>query len=135
MQFNYNDQVYFQVNNLDNRWLTGGRGGGNEGVHTANLLGSDYEQNVIATYQWTVRSTPGNGSRLYVDPKKGKCVKYDEIINLQVNNLDYRWLSGGRGTGNEGVVSRNHLGSNYEKRGIAAYQWIVRGAPGDGTRS
>ena len=128
--------MYFQVNNLDDRWLNGGRGAGNAGAHTRDVFGSTYEKGQLNTaYKWTVRSTPGTGSRVYADPKKGQCLKYGDIINLQVNNLDNRWLSGGRGAGNAGVATRDHLGSAYEKNALTAYQWIVRSSFGNGVRS
>jgi hypothetical protein len=59
---NYGDQVFLQVNSLDNRWLSGGRNGGNEGVITRDHLSSDYElENAENTYKWTARSTSGDG--------------------------------------------------------------------------
>jgi len=133
---NYGDKVYFQVNNLDSRWLNGGRDHGNKGVNTKDIYGSAYEENLVNTaYKWIVRSTPGDGKRSTPDPKKGQCLKYGDIINLQVNNLDKRWLTGGRGSGNTGVATRDHLGSDYEKKALTAYQWIVRSSFGNGTRT
>ena len=122
---------------MDNRWLNGGRGSGNEGVHTRDVYRSAYEKAQINTaYKWTVRSTPGNGSRSYADPKKGQCLKYGDMINLQGNNLDNRWLNGGRGGGNVGVHTRDVYRSAYEKTQInTAYKWIVRSSFGNGTRS
>lgn len=133
----YGDKIILQVNSLDNRWLTGGRGGGNEGVFTRDKLSSTYESTTAAeSYQWIVRSEVGNGGRVTMDPKNGHCVKYGDKVHLQVNNLDNRWLTGGRGGGNEGVGTRNKLGSNYERTTAAtAYEWIIRATPGNGVRS
>merc|ERR1711998_386492 len=43
-----NDMVYFQVNNLDNRWLTGARDYGNENVWTRGGPGDD-------SYRWEIQ--------------------------------------------------------------------------------
>jgi hypothetical protein len=134
---NYGDQVFLQVNSLDNRWLSGGRNGGNEGVITRDHLSSDYElENAENTYKWTVRSTSGDGSRNYPDPKQGECLKYGDQVFLQANLLDNRWLSGARGGGNEGVLTRDHLSSSYElKNAEKTYKWTARSTAGTGTRT
>ena len=123
---NYGDEVFFQVNNVDSRWLTGGHGAGN------NLTFTD------AYYsEWILRSTPGDGVRTTADPRAGQCLKYGDIIYLQVKHLDYRWLTGSRGSGNAHVLTRNHLGSTYESSAhiTRTYQWIVRSNAGTGPRS
>ena len=113
---NYGDNIFLQVNSLDNRWLSGGRSGGNSDVVTRDALGSTYEQRtgVAKTYEWTVRSNASDGKVTSIDPKNGHCVKYGDRLHLQVNNLNNRWLSGGRSGGNNGVVTRDALGSTYE---------------------
>jgi len=122
---------------MDNRWLSGSRTSGNEEVVTRDHLRSSYERNTAATtYKWIVRSTPGNGSRrVDNDPKKGNCLKYGDIMYLQNNYMDNRWLSGSRTSGNEEVVTRDHLRSSYERNTAATtYKWIVRSTPGNGSR-
>jgi len=135
-KINYGDNIILQSNAMDNRWLSGGRGGGNEGTDTRNALGSAYEQSVGRVYKWTVRSNAGNGNLVNVDPRHGRCVKYGDKVHLQANNLNSRWLTGGRGGGNTGVNCRDKLSSSYERTNVATtYEWIVRSAPGKGTRS
>jgi hypothetical protein len=133
----YGDQVFLQNYNLDSRWLTGGRNSGNEGVLTRNIYSSDYEIGQAETsYKWTVRSTRGEGSRNYPEPKQGECLKYGDQIFLQVNNLDDRWLSGGRNSGNEGALTRNIFKSDYEiGQAETSYKWTVRSTFGTGTRT
>jgi hypothetical protein len=133
---NYGDNIFLQVNNVDNRWLSGGRSSGNNGVVTRDALASTFEQ-TGKSYEWTVRSNVSDGKVTSIDPKNGHCVKYGDRLHLQVNNLNNRWLSGGRSGGNNGVVTRDALGSAYEQTTGAAksYEWIVRSAPGNGNRS
>ena len=133
----YGDSVFLQNNGLDHRWLNGARGSGNEGVLTRNHLGSSYEQNNVANYyKWKIRSTVGNGSTSNSDPKDGQCLLKDDIIYLQVMGMNSRWLSGGRSSGNEGVLTRNILGSSYEQNTVGEYyRWIIRREAGDGGRT
>lgn len=134
---NYGDNIFLQSNAMNSRWLSGGRGSGNKGVVTRDALGSVYERTTGAkTYEWTVRSNAGSGTLTNTDSKNGRCVKYGDKVHLQVNTLNSRWLTGGRGSGNSGVDSRDKLGSAYERTTAAeTYEWIVRSAPGKGTRS
>lgn len=134
---NYGDNIILQNNYMDNRWLTGGRGASNAGVLTRDILSSTYESTTVPeTYQWTVRSEVGDdGRRAAMDPKNGQCVKYGDKVHLQANVMDNRWLSGGRGEGNEGVVTRDRLGPDLEKSKPASYEWIIRASPGNGLRS
>jgi len=47
-----------------------------------------------------------------------------------------RWLNGSRSKGNEGVLTRDHLRSTYERETVArVYQWTVKKDRGDGSRS
>jgi len=117
----FGDKIYLQVNSLDNHWLTGGGDSGNAGVTTRG--GPDW------SYEWTVRSVPGNGERSYLDPLNGNCLQEGNGIFLQVNNLDNRWLTGGRDVGNNGVYTRNHLDGGYEEGAEDAYVWTVTRAP------
>jgi len=133
----YGDKVFLQNDWMDNRWLSGSRSGGNEGVVTRDHLRSTYERVSVAnTYKWIVRSTPGDGDRDYVDPKAGSCLAYGDTIYLQNNWMDDRWLSGSRSSGNEGVITRDHLRSYYEEVTVAdTYAWIVRSCQGSGYRN
>jgi len=130
----YGDKMFFQVNNVDSRWLSGGRKNNNQLVYTDNHLGSDYELEGRPHYEWIVRTSPGDGSRTAKETNEGICVNYGDTLYLQVNNLDNRWLSGGRGNGKEGVGSFDHLGSKEEKNKKRGYEWIMRASPGDGSR-
>lgn len=123
----FGDKVYFQVNAMDNRFLTGCRGKGNEGVRTrvrsqANRL--------------IVRSNPGSGIRNdqgSQDPAFSTCVADKSVVFLQADSMDYRWLTGGRRSGNNVVLTRNFTG---EKNVRSAYQFILRlHNPGNGGRS
>ena len=131
--------LFFSVLNdptvLHDRWLTGARDSENDMVYVRDHLGSSYELSAVDAYEWQVRSTAGDGSRSYTDPKHGECLVHGELVFLQVNGMDNRWLSGGRGSGNEGAITRNHLGSSYEINGVNSYRWIVRREAGNGDRS
>ena len=119
---------------MENRWLSGGRSGGNEGVVTRNLFDGDYEENTASsTYQWTIRSELGNGNIDDQDPRSGECVAYGDVIHGQVNYVDSRWLSGGRSEGNEGVITRNFFDGGYEENTAGStYQWTLRSESGNG---
>jgi len=122
------------VNHLNNRWLTGGRGTGNIGINTRNYLDGDYEQQKsTSTYQWTVRSESGDGRREDLDPLAGRPVFYSDTIFLQVNNLNNRWLTGGRDSGNNNVYTKNYLDGGYEQKSTTAYQWTILHGSGDGS--
>ena len=44
-----------------------------------------------------------------------------------------RWLNGGRGSGNNGVSTRNYIDCDYRQSDPAKYQWIARSESGDGS--
>jgi len=126
--------VFLQNNWMDNSWLSGSRGSG-DGVVTGNHLdgGSEQTKNK-ATYQWQVRSDAGDGSRGSADSKAAKCVQYGDVVFLQNNWMDNRWLSGSRSSEGNGVATRNHLdGGNEENDVKTTYQWQVRSNAGDGS--
>ena len=100
---NYGNKIYLQVNSLDYRWLTGGRNSGNYDVQTRN----GFTETDVTSYQWIVRSSIGDGTRTFPDPKEGDCLQYGDKIYLPVNTLDRRWLTGGRTSGNEVVETRD----------------------------
>lgn len=67
LNVNYGDRVLFQINNSNERWLSGGRplnGKRGRKVVTADKV----NDNKPARYQWTVRSKLGDGKRNYKDP-------------------------------------------------------------------
>jgi len=130
----YGSRVFLQVNFMDDRWLSGGRGRSTAKVVTRNRRRSRQELRLQNTYKWIVRSTSGTGTRAVSDPKQGECLQYGDTIYLQVDSTDNRWLSGGRGGGNAQVVTRNHFQSSYETNSGATYQWIVRSEAGNGDR-
>jgi len=129
----YNSKVWFQGMTSKNTWLTGGRDNGNNGVYAKNYLDGGYEQRDPAKYRWTVRSESGRGDRDYPDPKSGECVAYNDKIFLQVNTINNRWLTGGRGFGNYVVETRDYL-LHEQLKVDSPYQWIVRSESGDGRR-
>merc|ERR1740136_52157 len=133
----YNSKVWFHSNSHDYEWLygwlTGGRDRGNNGVYTKNYLDGGYEQRHSETYQWTVRSESGDGNRDDPDPKSGDCIAYNDKVFLQVNTINNRWLTGGRGLGNYEVETRDYL-LHEQLKVDSPYQWIVRSERGDGRR-
>ena len=131
---NYGDEIVFQNAKRSDRWLSGARANGNGGVITRDRFGSSYEEVTAArTYKWTIRSTSGNGQVTFEDPKAGACLKYGDIIYLQNNFMNNRWLTGSRDNGNENVKTLDHLRSNYEQNTVArTYEWIVRSNLGSG---
>ena len=107
-QVNYGDVIYLRVSSRSDRWLSGGRSTGNEQVVTRDGEGGSVE----TTYQWTLmqsRTTTGSGA-----------VNYGDAIYLKVGSATL-WLSGGRGTGNEHVVTRDGESGSVE----TTYQWTV----------
>lgn len=105
----YGDRVYLQVMSAERRWLSGGRYDGNNRVRAWDMLarGEGTPQQGDGSYRWTVRSSAGGGPRGDVDPRQGQCVSLNDKVCLQVNNLDNRWLTGGRDSGNENVWTRD----------------------------
>lgn len=129
----YGDMVMFQVQSRAKRWLSGGRGKGNEIVVTRDLVGNAFESTITPTYSWQVRSNAGLGNvdaKAETDVKTGQCVSYRDFVFLQVQGLGFRWLSGGRDDGQEGVYTRNHLDGGYEQTiGLDYYRWKLGHAP------
>ena len=82
------------------------------------------------TFGLIVRSTRGTGVRSSVenrDPAQGECVQYRDIVYLQNDFMDLRWVAGARGSGGNGVITRNILESDKESNEVAAtYEWILR---------
>lgn len=124
----FGDKIFLQNYNMDHRWLSGSRSKGNEDVITRDMNKNDYERKDAGkSYQWTVRSSLGSGIRGRSDQAEGHCVSDKDVLYLQNEFMDYRWLSGARSSGNESVVVRNSLKSDYEKNDARkTYQWIVR---------
>jgi len=131
----YGDIIYLRVNHRNNRWLTGARGGnGNSKVQTNNIDSTEHEKKVTTSYEWIVKSHPGEtGHNTSQDRASGICVRDLSTIYLQNHFMNSRWLSGGRGGSkvpNEVVKTRNLYDSDnngYEKRvALTTYQWIVR---------
>ena len=44
-----------------------------------------------------VRSEPGDGRRTDSDPGAGKCLHDKDVVFLQANEKDYRWITAERG--------------------------------------
>lgn len=119
-------------------FLTGSRGEGNEYVNVTQYYGDAYEESLQATYQWIVRSTPGNGppdmNAQNPDLGEGQCIEELAEIYLQNKYMAERWLTGGRGTDNSGVFTRN-MHDNTAAAGYPDdYQWIVSSVLGNGER-
>ena len=135
----YGDKIYLMNMNNSDKWLSGGRGAGNEGVITHHHSGTYEGVTADSSYQWIVRSNIGNGYRdtRSADPAYGHCVEDFSLVVLQVNNLDNRWLSGSRSAGNEAVITRNILASTYESTfpTVDSYGWIMKRTVGNGSRS
>ena len=65
-----------------------------------------------------------------VNPGDVHCLKYGDSIILQVNNMNYRWLTGGYDDGQNEVDTRDFTGSKY-----FTYRWFVRSIDIDTTNS
>mmetsp|Transcript_2800 Transcript_2800/g.6033 ORF Transcript_2800/g.6033 Transcript_2800/m.6033 type:complete len:286 (-) Transcript_2800:11-868(-) len=120
---NYGDMVYFQVQNHGSRWLTGGRGNKNIYVRL-----DAHAQSAEAPYRWQIRSNPGSGEVGFADPSAQQCVKYGDIVYLQVQNLGSRWLTGGRDDKSISVYTKNYLES-LEQSASTTYRWQIRSSP------
>lgn len=126
----YGDVVWLQVQNLANRWLTGGRDPFPKFVHTYNHLENAFERARSLEYMWQVRSNPGTGNVAEADPRGGQCVDYGDVVWLQIQNMPNRWLSGGRGDDHESVRTYNHLDGGYEQTvNLKKYQWKLGHMP------
>jgi len=117
----YGDRVFLQISNQDNKWLRGGLGGHTFGVLTHDMRG---QLNSIE-FQWIIRKRCGdgvgcNGDRTRAEKEDGQCLKYNDVVYLQNNSLDNRWLTGGRGDGNKKVLTGDTSEGNFW-----AYQWKV----------
>ena len=82
--------------------------------------------------EWKVLSNKGTGNRFDDDPIESTCVKYGDVIFMQVNSLNNRWLTGVRNTNAEGVIT-NDVFTELDKE--FAYKWKVRSTPGNGQLS
>ena len=130
----YGETVYLQNNWMNHRWLSGSRDRGNEKTLTRNHLRSNYERNTAKkTYQWIIRSNAGSGALTQTnngDPAFGQCVQEVQKIYLQNKWMASRWLSGARGRGNGGVITRNLRKNSYESSNAKnTYKWTVRKTP------
>lgn len=135
----YGDKFLLKTDVSIDRWISGSRGSGNEGVVTRDMLKSSYEKRAEnGNYRWIARSNQGIGTRSNhnnEDPAYGLCIEKNSLVYLQNNAMDNRWLSGSRSSGNESVVTRNILQSAYEKRGFKSYTWILKTTFGQGNGS
>ena len=133
----YGDTIYLQVKSRDNRWLTRARNKGNKDVRTRNVID---EVKVASTYAWVVRSNNGTGMLDIAgsgDPGHGECLSDLSQIFLQNKGQDYRWLSGSRNGGNNGVGTFNCLKNEDESvTNVGTYKFIIRkDSPGTGIRT
>jgi len=106
-------------------------------VYSGNHVDGGVEESKEENYKWQVRSNFGSGffkgsSEYQPDPKEDECVKYGDIVYLQVQRHHHRWLSGARVSGEtvtkfEGVYTRNWLGNpgSWEWANNETYQWRV----------
>lgn len=126
----YGDVIYLQSRGFSSRWLSGARDVGNEGVLVRDARKNNYERiQASKTYKWTIQSDPKRTWE--TDPQHGKCLKYGDLFSLRNEFLRDRWLTGGRGSGNTAVMSRNMFQNAYEQ--ITAkhtYMWRARSNAG-----
>eukprot|EP00587_Corethron_hystrix_P001199 CAMPEP_0113309126 /NCGR_PEP_ID=MMETSP0010_2-20120614/7297_1 /TAXON_ID=216773 ORGANISM="Corethron hystrix, Strain 308" /NCGR_SAMPLE_ID=MMETSP0010_2 /ASSEMBLY_ACC=CAM_ASM_000155 /LENGTH=1028 /DNA_ID=CAMNT_0000164321 /DNA_START=360 /DNA_END=3447 /DNA_ORIENTATION=+ /assembly_acc=CAM_ASM_000155 len=84
----YGDQVYLQANDMESRWLTGGRTIERNGFGTPrpNIGVTTHNQYTLPkdAYQWTIQSIDA-WSNTHRYPQAGKCLKYGDTISLQNN--------------------------------------------------
>ena len=75
---------------MDSRFLTGGRGGNWNWPGSGDYYAYTRQYDVAASdsYQWILRSEsdPGDGSLSYTDPHDSECVKFGDIVYLQVSS-------------------------------------------------
>ncbi len=123
----YGDKAYINLAPSRDKWLTNI----DSVVKSLDVRSFSGKLGGLDKVQWTFRSQLGDGSTLAPDPLAGTCVKYGDKVFLQANNEDIKWLSGGRSSGNQMVLPRNHRLDETK----SSYQWTVRSSPGDGLRS
>ncbi|MCY1022926.1 hypothetical protein [Pyxidicoccus sp. MSG2] len=90
-------------------WLSGGRSDGQTQVYTLDGENGTVEE----TYRWTVMKgvdTVGSGP-----------VSYGDVIYLKVGGKAQRWLTGGRGTPQNQVSTRDGAGASED----GSYHWTV----------
>ena len=85
-----------------------------------------------AQKEWILRSEKGSGDRSDPDPLESTCVKYGDVIYMQVNVASHRWLNGLRDSNGEGVYTRNIYAEPVFE---SVYRWKVRSTPGTGLLS
>jgi len=111
----YGDTIYLQGLHEDNKWLTGGRGKGNNSVFMENL-----QQTSPSAGKWILRSAgtkPKNKNRSDKDPRHGQCVRRKDHVNFQATNLDNKYLTGARNNGNWDVYTWDYTqASGFELR-------------------
>jgi len=112
----YQDKVYIQVNNVDNMWLTGGRGRKSRKVAIRDHFSKTESKNQLV-YSWTLRSNTTDNYRKINDSRTGDDVRYDGDIFLQIDYVHNRWLTGGLGI--DGSMVRT-IGYTYTNK------WTVR---------
>lgn len=143
----YNNLVYLQNNLMDSSFNDIGRsnGGGIEAFAQECLANptcrgfnsNGWVKHTIRPrsvwYKWTEDPTKGLYVRKSASPSP---VEYNDLVYLQNNFMDNRWLSGARSGGNADAITRDHFSNQYERYTVAtSYQWIVRKKnSGDGSR-
>jgi len=113
----YDSRVFLQANNEDGRWLSGGLGQGNTDVQTGDHMSDGNSDN--SSYEWIVRSNPGNGLSTS-DPRAGECVSEKDQIYIQANHLDNRWLTG---SSSSAVNTKDYGTSDGSQQEY--FKWIV----------
>jgi len=111
----YGDIIHFQMSNVTSMWLAS-----NGLVDKGSVITKPFNQREVSAYEWIVKTNKN-------DLRTGECIKYQDKVNIQINNIDNMWLTGGRGRYNRKVAIRNHF-SETESKNQLVYSWTINGS-------
>lgn len=113
----FGNTIYLKCEGSGRLWLTGGRSDGHASVNTR-----DGENNTLkGYYQWYVRETNDEDNATTDE------VRYGDYVYFKLKGYEGLWLSGGRGDGNTGVITKGGEGWSNTK----LYQWRIRKSPSE----
>lgn len=113
----YGDIIHFQMSNVTSMWLA------SDGpVDQGSIITKPFNQREVSAYEWII--TSGGDKTNKNDPRTGECIQYQDKVNIQMNNIDNMWLTGGRGKKNRKVAIRDHF-SETESKNQLVYTWTI----------
>ncbi|CAB9512339.1 expressed unknown protein [Seminavis robusta] len=131
MYLKFGEFIYIQAMSEEFKWLSGGRGKGNDDSFTRHKYKNNDETKKDKHYRFKIQAN----DRVNPGKMDGQCVKYGDWVYLWVTGDKEghkRWLSGCRGDKQEGTKTNDVQGNSDGEKLPNHYAWQFRSNMGNG---